>query len=123
MRWWRRRGSFLAAIGARLDRRPLLYVAPLRGNTLYQAFVRARNAVGLDGLTFHDLRHTGQTLAAQTGATMADLMKRLGHSSMVAAKRYLHAVDGRDREIAKALSDLAAHGDAVRLPKTISPQS
>jgi hypothetical protein len=27
---------------------------------------------------------------------MADLMKRLGHSSMVAAKRYLHMVDGRD---------------------------
>ncbi|MET8041844.1 tyrosine-type recombinase/integrase [Micromonospora sp. NPDC005215] len=55
----------------------------------------------LDDLTFHDLRHTGQTLAAQTGATLADLMKRLGHSSMAAARRYLHAVDGRDREIAK----------------------
>ncbi|MGC4788724.1 tyrosine-type recombinase/integrase [Micromonospora sp. DT178] len=79
---------------------------PLRGNTLYQAFVRARKQVGLDDLTFHDLRHTGQTLAAQTGATLADLMKRLGHSSMAAARRYLHAVDGRDREIAKALSEL-----------------
>ncbi|MFI7574665.1 tyrosine-type recombinase/integrase [Micromonospora sp. NPDC049497] len=88
---------------------------PLRGNTLYQAFVRARKKVGLDDLTFHDLRHTGQTLAAQTGATLADLMKRLGHSSMAAARRYLHAVDGRDREIAKALSELAAHGDVARL--------
>ncbi|MFG3688163.1 tyrosine-type recombinase/integrase [Micromonospora sp. NPDC047740] len=75
--------------------------SPLRGDTLYQAFVRARAKVGLDDLTFHDLRHTGQTLAAQTGATLADLMKRLGHSSMAAARRYLHAVDGRDREIAK----------------------
>jgi integrase len=90
--------------------------SPLRGNTLYQAFVRARTKVGVD-LAFHDLRHTGQTLAAQTGATMADLMKRLGHSSMVAARRYLHAVDGRDREIAKALSDLAVHGDGARLPR------
>ncbi|WP_247656910.1 tyrosine-type recombinase/integrase [Micromonospora sp. U56] len=93
---------------------------PLRGNTLYQAFVRARKKVGLDGLTFHDLRHTGQTLAAQTGATLADLMKRLGHSSMAAARRYLHAVDGRDREIAKALSELAAHGDVARLPRHIT---
>ena len=59
--------------------------SPLRGNALYQAFVRARKRVGLDKLAFHDLRHTGQTLAAQTGATMADLMKRLGHSSMAAA--------------------------------------
>lgn len=93
--------------------------SPLRGNTLYQAFVRARRKVGLDGLTFHDLRHTGATLAAQTGATLADLMKRLGHSSMAAARRYMHAVDGRDHEIAQALSRLASHGDAARLPDRI----
>ncbi|MGW3606646.1 tyrosine-type recombinase/integrase [Micromonospora sp. NPDC005161] len=73
----------------------------------------------LDDLTFHDLRHTGQTLAAQTGATLADLVKRLGHSSMAAARRYLHAVDGRDRESAKALSELAAHGDVAPLPRHI----
>ncbi|MFI7430170.1 tyrosine-type recombinase/integrase [Micromonospora sp. NPDC049836] len=97
--------------------------SPLRGDTLYQAFVRARKQVGLDDLTFHDLRHTGQTLAAQTGATLADLMKRLGHSSMAAARRYLHAVDGRDREIAKALSELAAHGDVARLPRHITMRS
>jgi integrase len=48
---------------------------------------------------------------------MADFMKRLGHSSMAAARRYLHTVDGRDREIAKRLSELAAHGDFAELPK------
>lgn len=68
-------------------------------------------------LAFRDLRHTGQTLPAQTGATMADLMKRLGHSSMAAARRHLHTVDGRDREIAPRLSELAAHGDFAELPK------
>jgi integrase len=94
--------------------------SPLRGNTLYQAFVRARKKVDLNHVTFHDLRHTGQTLAAQTGATIADLMKRLGHSSMSAARRYLHAVDGRDKEIADRLSELAAHGDAARLPRHIN---
>jgi len=94
--------------------------SPLRGNTLYQAFVRAREAVGLTHLTVHDLRHTGGTLAANAGATMADLMKRLGHSSMATAKRYLHTVEGRDAEIAKALSDLAAHGDATKLPPRLT---
>lgn len=79
-----------------------------------------RSLIGLDDLAFHDLRHTGQTLAAQTGATLADLMKRLGHSSMAAARRYLYAVDGRDREITKALSELAAHGDTARLPRHIT---
>jgi integrase len=70
-------------------------------------------------VTFHDLRHTGQTLAAATGATLADLKKRQGHSSSAAALRYLHAVEGRDREVADQLSRLAARGDAVQLPKSI----
>jgi len=66
-----------------------------------------------------NLRHIGQTLAAWAGATLKDLMKRLDHSSPAAAQRYPHAVDGRDAEIASALSDLAAHGHAARLPKSI----
>ena len=93
---------------------------PMKGDTLYQAFARARVRVGLDELRFHDLRHTGQTLAAATGATLADLMLRLGHSSPAAAMRYLHTVEGRDRAIAEALSVLAEHGDAARLPATIT---
>ena len=92
---------------------------PMRGDAVRQAFVRARLKADMPGFRFHDLRHTGQTLAASAGATLKDLMKRLGHSSPAAAQRYLHAVDGRDAEIASALSDLAAHGDAARLPKSI----
>lgn len=97
-----------------------LFVAPngqpMRGDALYHAFVKARTHVGMDGFRFHDLRHTGQTLAAATGATLADLMKRLGHSSPAAAMRYLHTVNGRDHAIAQALSDLAQQGDAAALP-------
>ncbi|HLH83116.1 MAG TPA: hypothetical protein VKV38_07615, partial [Trebonia sp.] len=76
--------------------------------------------VGMPGFRFHDLRHTGQTLAASAGATTKDLMRRLGHASPVAANRYLHTVDGRDAQIAAALSELAEHGDAARLPKSIT---
>ncbi|WP_216893069.1 hypothetical protein [Nocardia alni] len=39
-----------------------------------------------------------------------------------AASWYLHAVEGRDREIAKRLSELAGHGDAARLPRVIYMQ-
>jgi integrase len=92
---------------------------PMRGDAIRQAFDRARRQAGMPGFRFHDLRHTGQTLAAATGATVKDLMRRLGHASPVASYRYLHAVDGRDAEIAVALSDLAAHGNAARLPKSI----
>jgi integrase len=64
---------------------------PMRGDAIRQAFARARDRAGMTGFTFHDLRHTGQTLAASTGATIKDLMKRLGHASPAAAYRYLHA--------------------------------
>ena len=89
-----------------------------RSNAVYQAFVRARKRVGVT-ISFHELRHTGQSLAAATGASLVDLKQRLGHSSTAAAQRYVHAVEGRDDEIAKALSALAETGDATRLPKRI----
>jgi hypothetical protein len=46
-------------------------------------------------------------LAAQTGATLAELMGRLGHTTPGAAMRYQHAAADRDAEIAKRLSVLA----------------
>lgn len=56
----------------------------------------------------HDLRHTGAVLAAQTGATLAELMGHAGHSTPGAAMRYQHAAADRDAEIGRRLSDLAA---------------
>jgi integrase len=63
------------------------------------AFVR--NAPGLH---FHDLRHTGNVLAARTGASLRDLMQRMGHDSPAAALIYQHAISGADRAIADAVS-------------------
>jgi len=62
---------------------------------------------------------TGQSLAAASGATLADLKKRAGHASDQAASRYMHMVAGRDREIAKRLSEIARTGDAAKLPPGI----
>ena len=76
--------------------------------TLYRQFYRARSAAGRDDLRWHDLRHSGAVLAAATGATLAELMARLGHSTPAAAMRYQHAAQGRDRQIAALLSKLAA---------------
>ena len=75
--------------------------------TLYRQFYRARDAAGRPDLRFHDLRHSGAVLAAATGATLAELMGRLGHSTPQAALRYQHVAGGRDREIAALLSKLA----------------
>jgi integrase len=90
----------------------------INGATVYRAFVRARARVGLS-LSFHDLRHTGSTMAAAAGASLRDLKRRLGHSTSSAALRYMHPVEGRDREIAAALSDLAKLGDGAPLPRKV----
>lgn len=82
----------------------------MRPATLYKVFYPAREAAGRNDLRFHDLRHTGAVLAASTGATLAELMGRLGHSTPGAAMRYQHAARGRDQQIAKALSKLSRGG-------------
>ena len=81
--------------------------SPLAPTTLYNAFHPARAKIGRPDLRFHDLRHTGAVLAASTGATLAELMSRLGHSTPSAAMRYQHAAEGRDAIIARKLSALA----------------
>lgn len=73
----------------------------LRGGS---GFYRARAVAGRPDMHFHDLRHTGAVLAAQTGATLAELMGRLGHSTPAAALRYQHVARDRDKAIAVALS-------------------
>jgi integrase len=79
----------------------------LQPSTLYGHWYRARKLGGRDDLRWHDLRHSGAVLAAATGASLAELMSRLGHSTPTAALRYQHAAKGRDREIAALLSKLA----------------
>lgn len=80
--------------------------------TLYRRFYTARAKANRDDLRWHDLRHSGAVLAAATGATLAELMARLGHSTPQAALRYQHAAKGRDREIAALLSKIAENGGA-----------
>nr|WP_232531163.1 site-specific integrase [Microlunatus antarcticus] len=87
----------------------LLFPAPmsekqLGHGTFFKTWDKARTGAGRPDLRFHDLRHTGATLAAQTGATLAELMSRLGHSTTAAAMLYQHAATDRDTEIARLLS-------------------
>ena len=79
----------------------------LQPSTLYRHWYRARANAGRPDLRCHDLRHSGAVLAAATGASLAELMERLGHSTPAAAMRYQHAARGRGREIAALLSKLA----------------
>lgn len=80
----------------------------LQPSTLYRHFYKARDAAKRPDLRWHDLRHSGAVFAAMTGATLKELMDRLGHSSPGAALRYQHSAAGRDKAIAAALSRMVA---------------
>ena len=90
--------------------RGLVFVGPkgaaLRRSNFRPIWNAACTRAGVPGLHFHDLRHVGGTLAAATGASLKELMARLGHSSTRAALIYLHATEDRDLAIAKALGGL-----------------
>lgn len=63
----------------------------------------AITAAGLTGIHFHDLRHTGNQITAESGATLRELMDRMGHSTTRAALIYQHRTTERDRRIANAM--------------------
>ncbi len=88
----------------------LVFIGPkggrLRRSNFRKFWHRAREAVGLPELHFHDLRHTGNTMAAAQGASLKELMERMGHSSPRAALIYLHATRDRDKKIAAGMGKL-----------------
>jgi integrase len=81
---------------------------PLRHSLFRQrVWVPALAAAGLTGVHFHDLRHTGNTLTANAGANLRELMDRMGHDSERAALIYLHGSDARQQAIADTVDKLA----------------
>lgn len=82
----------------------------LRRSNFTKVWARAVTEAGIPKIHVHDLRHTGNTLAAMTGASLKELMARMGHSSTKAAMVYLHAAKDRDRAIAGALGEIVKEG-------------
>lgn len=79
----------------------------LAPSTLYKVFYPARERIGYPTMHWHDLRHTGGTMAAQAGGTLREIQDRLGHSTVAAAMRYQHSTETRQAELAEKLAALA----------------
>ncbi|MBC3843417.1 site-specific integrase [Streptacidiphilus sp. 4-A2] len=96
--------------------------APFRRSTFGRKFRKARAKVdGLPpGFRFYDLRHTGNTLLAEEGASLKDLMVRMGQSSTRAAIIYQHSTDNRQRQLAARLDTRVRTTTAS--PKPTPPQ-
>jgi integrase len=113
-----------AAIIPDLERHVAVYVKPGAGALVFPGVmggpIRRGNfnrlsgwphvveALGTPGLHFHDLRHTGNQFAANSGVGLRDLMARMGHDSERAAMIYQHEARGADKAITDAID---AHMD------------
>jgi hypothetical protein len=75
----------------------------------------------LPNLHLHDLRHTGNTLAAQSGASLRDLMTRMGHDSPAAALIYQHSSRVADEAIAAALDARLTERKSRLAPNVVGP--
>jgi integrase len=82
-------------------------VTPGRAN-FSRIWARALAKAGLSRIHVHDLRHTGNHLAAISGASTRELMGRMGHVSVNAALVYQHRTASRDRVIADSLDAMVA---------------
>ncbi len=60
-------------------------------------------SIGAEGFHVHDLGHTGNQFAANSGAGLNDLMTRMGHDSERAALIYQHEARGADNRITDAI--------------------
>jgi integrase len=109
------------ALRAWADRQPtrgrdaLLFPAgdghsPLNDSVLRDAHDKGKAAIDMPRLTIHGLRHTSATLAAQLGATLAELQARIGHSTPNMAMRYQHVAGERDAQLAARMSAFATGG-------------
>lgn len=75
--------------------------AQLRRSTFQRHWRQGLAAAGLTGrIHFHDLRQPGNTWAAEAGATLRELMDRMGHACMRAALIYIHSRDDRHNCVA-----------------------
>jgi integrase len=91
----------------------LVFTSPggmrMRHSNFYRrVWLPAVSGAGLRGVHFHDLRHTGNTLFAGQGASLREMMERMGHGTTGAAVIYIHSTSERQRMLADRVGEAAA---------------
>lgn len=85
------------------------------GQGLSHAFTKLTSRCGIQGLTFHDLRHTFATTLEnlEVGERTIDLL--MGHKIPDTGERYRHGGPGRDKKMRDAVTALEQHWHQVPL--------
>lgn len=96
-----------------LDRDALVFVGgrdggPLRPEPFYRGdWAKAKAAVDLPELHFHDLRHTAASIAAHHGATLHAVSKFLGHANpTITMNLYTHLFGDATQQVAAAMASV-----------------
>lgn len=91
----------------------------MHSSTFGRHFKAAATAAGRPDATPHILRHTGASLATSAGASTADVMARLGHTTPAMAMVYQHSINGADAKVADqigALTQAQSRGRRKKAP-------
>jgi integrase len=75
---------------------PTDFGGPQDGTAISRAFSKLAREAGLEGLRFHDLRHSSVSLLLKNGESMADVSRRAGHAGIgVTVDTYGHQLGTR----------------------------
>jgi integrase len=90
-------------------------------NNIHKSWYRIRNKAGLPHLRAHDLRHSHASLLINSGRSLFEVQKILGHSTPIMTQRYAHLSTKTLQEASNAASDAiqaamdkSASGDGQR---------
>ena len=84
---------------------------PIDPCVLTHAFTRIAARVGLEGVRFHDLRHTFASLMLLRGAKPKVISEALGHSSVAFTMDvYSHIIDGMQQDAMALLDEVLPPG-------------
>ncbi len=101
--------------------KPYLGVIPFAAHkrTLYALFEQARDALGLDGLRYHDLRHYFASILVNNQQDLGTVGAILGHQSTQTTRRYAHHSVEAMRKAMRAITIPSTDG---RARKTKAPK-
>ncbi len=94
--------------------------SPVLPDAVSHAFVKVARRIGLEGIRFHDLRHTHATLLLKDGIHPKVVQERLGHSNIsMTLDTYSHVTPDMQEKAALALEQVLSKETAFK--KSIQP--
>jgi len=120
------RESLYNELGKQLTLDDLVFASPegkpIDPGVLSHAFGRMARGAGLEGVRFHDLRHTFASLMLSRGAKPKVISEALGHSSVAfTMDTYSHIIEGMQEEAMALLDEVLPVGVSHRNNANLTP--